>query len=119
MSAVSEQQMSAITAMWRSLEIERGLDVTKFDAAHGDQRQRIPAGLTEVTRDVFYAQLMTDTRNVQYRPERYHGEYTLGQSRELWGWRSRGYSGPFDWQGAPAEVFALSPGALFRAAGMS
>ena len=69
---------------------------------------QIPEGMTEVSHDVFWRHVRCETRNIHPTPERFHTNWELVGTRHLWGWSSRGWLGPFDWQGAPPERFALA-----------
>lgn len=68
----------------------------------------VPHGMVEVSREDFWARVMAERRNVHPSPERYSTNWMIVGTSNRWGWSSRGFCGPFDYQGAHPEVFALS-----------
>jgi hypothetical protein len=68
----------------------------------------IPEGMTEVSREEFWARVRTETRNIHPSSEKFHTDWVFLGSRGVWGWTSRGYKGPFDHEGAEPERFAIA-----------
>jgi len=54
----------------------------------------IPHGMTEVSREVFWDRVRSETKNIQPRSERDHTEWEVVATRERWGWTSEGYATP-------------------------
>jgi hypothetical protein len=54
----------------------------------------VPHGMTEVTRDVFWANVRSATQNIHPRSERDHTTWEVVSSRQPWGWTSEGYASP-------------------------
>jgi hypothetical protein len=75
--------------------------------ARNDSVKGIPAGMVQVTKEAFWAQVMQS--NVHPRPERFHTDWMNLRTMRPWGWESRGFCGPFDYQtDAPPAVYALA-----------
>ena len=71
----------------------------------------VPAGMTQVSKEDFYKALMAEARNVHPASEKYSTDWVLVGTKNSWGWSSRGWCGPFDYRGAPPEIFARLGGA--------
>lgn len=65
----------------------------------------VPHGMTEVTRDVFWKHVMSETRNIHPFSERNCTNWQFVESRRPWGWSSEGYATPHYID--EAEQFAL------------
>lgn len=68
----------------------------------------IPAGMTEVTCDAFWAAVRATPLNVHPFPQRRHTDWVVVGTHQRWGWVSSGFAGPFEHEGIP-ERFALRP----------
>jgi len=96
-------------------------DMTKaqFDAALAVSNSRgilgsshelpqIPADMTEVTRDAFWAAVHATPLNVHPSPQRRHTDWMVVGTHQRWGWVSSGFAGPYEHEAIP-ERFALRP----------
>lgn len=73
----------------------------------------VPHGMTEVPKEVFWAKVMAEKRNIHPSSERGHTNWRFVNSHSLWGWTSRGFVQTC----AEPEVFALTNAALARVQG--
>jgi hypothetical protein len=71
----------------------------------------VPHGMTEVTRDEFFAMLRGDPRDIMPTTESPHQTAWLTKTREMWGWSLPGWRNP---QVAPR--YAVQSAALAKAA---
>lgn len=70
----------------------------------------VPAGMTQVSKEEFFKDLMAEARNVHPASEKFSTDWMLVGTKNRWGWSSRGSCGPFDYRGAPPEIFARCKG---------
>jgi hypothetical protein len=67
--------------------------------------QQVPAGMTVVSQDEFYAALKADKRDIMPTTEaREYTPWRVVATRAMWGWNSRGYGSK---HGTP-DVYALA-----------
>ena len=53
--------------------------------------KQIPAGMREVSKDEFWALVMSEKRDVMPRSERNHTDWYFNHTQQSWGWCSEGY----------------------------
>lgn len=70
----------------------------------------VPHGMREVSKEEFWEAVMAPGRDVHPSPKRTHTDWIDLRTGQRWGWVSRGFVGPFDYQGHIAR-FALAGGA--------
>ena len=68
----------------------------------------IPAGMVEVSKDVFYKALEADNRDIMPSVSNPYETKWETKNRELWGWMSKGWKSPWD----EIEICAVYPKAL-------
>jgi hypothetical protein len=68
----------------------------------------MPAGMVKVSKGEFFRRLMAEKRDIHPHSEKHSTDWMLVSTRVRWGWSSRGYCGPYDWQGAGSQVYALA-----------
>lgn len=69
----------------------------------------MPAGMTQVTRAVFWQHVMVEDRNIHPSHDEFQSRWYIQGTRELWGWLNRGWNGPFEREtGTEPEIYALA-----------
>lgn len=76
--------------------------------ATAEESSAVPNGMTEVSREEFWAAVHATELNVHPSSERHQTYWAVVGTRLLWGWSSRGFAGPFEDEGAGPARFALA-----------